>query len=679
MATLMNKREIEELTVCTSHYDMSVADLTTRKNSFDNADELFRSHIDEANWPYSSLIFIPKVFTSIFEKTSRMIGNKPRGRLVPREGGDVLGAKINNELLSYQWDSAGVVDGEPLVAKWAMMDMNARKYGAAFGMVKWQTIRRLERENREDGTYKFRSTPYFDGPYFQTLNNRDVLYNPSYSTIKNWCQVREYVTLRELKGTNDVARTEPIYKNLEELRGKVQEEMKTMDQRQSNYQVRNKTIKGYQDYLGRDEYNKTIEIVTEYREDRWVTFAPKHGVVIRDIPNPYKHQQIPIILLKYYPIDDDLYGLSEIEPIEKLQKALNAISSQYIDAVNMELYPVFGVDSTRVRIHTMEFTPRAKWIISGDPRTAVQKMDFSAPNAIGQFKTAYQLFSGEIAEGVGETSAQTSNLDTFNTGKKTATEIKDLSAQRLSRDNFNQIFLSEAIKKQMMFWHSMNQQFLFEPGENQKIIRIVGKDAIDYFQQAGLDANGLTEDAQDSIMEAAQTGNAVNPEDYQTPLFPVNTEQGMMPKMNVTPTREYAELRLEPEDLLGNYDYIADTESMSPPNQEQTMAAKKMAVEMAINPQATQALAADGKKIKLQELLEDFYEGLGFKDAGKYFEELQVNPMKNGQPQGIVPAGAGGPPPSGANIGNGTPSGMGNNAQMAGIPNPQPMAGSPPS
>lgn len=666
----MTKKETEELTVCRRHYEMATEDLDTRRSDFDNVDELFRSYIDEDNWPYSSLIFIPKVFTSIFEKTSRLIGNKPRGRLVPREGGDVLGAKINNELLSYQWDNASTVDGEPLVAKWAQMDMNARKYGASFGICKWQSIRRLERENREDGTYKFKSVPYFDGPYFQTLNNRDVLYNPSYSTIKNWCQVREYVTLRELLATNDVARGEPIYKNLDELKGKIKEEMKTMDQRATNYTVRNKTIKTYQDFLGQDEYNKTIEICTEYREERWVTFAPKHGVVIRDIQNPYKHQQIPIILLKYYPIDDDIYGLSEIEPIEKLQKALNAISSQYIDAVNMELYPIFGVDSTRVRLHTMEFTPRAKWITSGDPRTAIAKMDFSAPNAIGQFKTAYQLFSGEIAEGVGETSAQSSQLNTFS-DKKTATEIKDLATQRLSRDNFNQIFLSEAIKKQMMFWHSMNQQFFFDTGETQKVLRIVGKDAIDYFQTAGLDQSGLTEEAENTIVDAEAMGNPVNPEEYQTPLYPVQTEQGIEPKMNVTPTNEYAELRVEPDDLMGQYDYIADIESMAPPNQEQVLAAKKAAVDLAINPQAIQALASEGKKIKLQELLEDFYESLGFKDAGKYFDQLQVNPI-NGQ--GINQAGAGGPPTGFGGQGNGSVAGMGAPQAMVGGANPQQMA-----
>ncbi|MEK6879768.1 MAG: hypothetical protein AABY22_09185, partial [Nanoarchaeota archaeon] len=87
--------------------------------SFDEADELFRSWLNEADWPYDALMFDPRIFTFIFEKASRLIANKPRGRLIPREGSDVLAAKINNAILDYQWDQAD--HGGAMIAKWAMM------------------------------------------------------------------------------------------------------------------------------------------------------------------------------------------------------------------------------------------------------------------------------------------------------------------------------------------------------------------------------------------------------------------------------------------------------------------------------------------------------------------------------------------------------------------------------
>src|SRR3990167_2204511 len=175
------------------HYDMSREDVEARIPDWNRKDELFRSFINEATWPYSAMVFDPRTFTAIFEKSARLLANKPRGRMIPREGGDVLGAKINNALLEYQLDDAERVDDTPMLGKWAMMDMNARKYGASFGLAKWHY------ERKDDKTW-------FDGPTFKPWNNRDVLHNPSYSSIKNWLQLREYVTLDELRRVNDAAR-----------------------------------------------------------------------------------------------------------------------------------------------------------------------------------------------------------------------------------------------------------------------------------------------------------------------------------------------------------------------------------------------------------------------------------------------------------------------------------------
>ena len=89
------------------HYTLAKEDLqqrVDRKNGFDDSDKMFASHIDEAKWPFRSMMFDPIPYTVILEKSARLIGSKPKGRLVPREDGDELGAYINNQLLSFQWD-----------------------------------------------------------------------------------------------------------------------------------------------------------------------------------------------------------------------------------------------------------------------------------------------------------------------------------------------------------------------------------------------------------------------------------------------------------------------------------------------------------------------------------------------------------------------------------------------
>ena len=650
-----NKAEQKLFTECLRHYSIASEDLDVRKIDFDKKDILFRSHIEEGSWPYNSLVFDPRIFTVLYEKTARILANKPKGRLVPREGGDSLGAKINNELLSWQWDDNERAGGESMLSKWSLMDLNARKYGASFALTKWNYHRKVDNETKK-------SYPYFDGPDFKPLNNRDCLPNPSYSTIKNWFQHRDYPTIQEMSEVNDAARSKPIYKNLDLLKRAIQNENKERGGDTRDYVIKNKSIKGLVDYLGKDEYYKNVEVVTEYRCDRWISFAPKHGIILRDIPNPNKHGQIPVVMLKYYAIDDDLYGLSEIEPVEKIQKAINAILCQYLDAINMSLYTPLKIRSTggAVQMHTINFGPGQKWLMN-DPSSDVISHDQST-SGVQEFTSTYRFLVGALQEALGETSASTSNLNPGQEGK-TATEVKDLATSRSARDNYNQIFLGEALKKQMIFWFQMNQQFLFSnPQEQHKIIRIVGKDAIKYFQNAGLDGEGLTEDATD-LLSNEDAPMDTNLQDFMQPMYPVSAGGLTVPKMTMEDDGQVGTLIVEPEDLSGNYDYIPDIESMRIPDEAQMINAKKNMVEIALNPQVFQQLAQEGYKLKSKEVLEDYFEQLGMKDADKYFEKIQqplpVQLDANGQPIQTQPTGE-----AGLNGG-----GMGQvNGQLGGVP-----------
>lgn len=645
------------------HYEMARNDLDNRRSDWDTKDELFRSHIDESNWPYNAVVFDPRVFTAIFEKTARLFANKPRGRMVPREGGDTLGARINNELLSFQWDENERVDSTPMLAKWAMMDQNARKYGASFALTKWRFERKIKKTTDKKGKVTGKSSVYFDGPDFKPLVNRDVLANPSYSTVKGWFQYREYVTLDELKTVNDAARTKPIYKNLDILGDALAKEGEGGgDTRDVNYISKNKSIKGLEDFLGKDEFNKTVEVVTEYSEDRWTTFAPKHGVVLRDIPNPMDHGQIPVVMLRYYQVDDDLYGLSEIEPVQTLQKATNALVNQYLDAINMSLYTPLKIRATGVQMHTIEFGPAAKWIMN-DPATDIVPHESSAVG-VTEFASTYRFMIGAMQEALGESSQGVSGLDP-GSPDKTATEIRDSAQQRNARDNYNQLFLSEALKKQMMFWFLMNKQFLFsDPSEQQKVIRIVGKDAIRYFQQRGLDQMEVTDESMDVLTGANQSEEIqaemsgllaegrINPQDFQTPMYPIEVNGETLPKMSMEPGDELAHVILERDDLSGYYDYIPDVESMAVPDDTQLIAAAKQMIDLNVDPNTRQQLAQEGYQFKLKEAMEDFFEKLGTKDADKYFTKLEAQNETFGAGQGAVA-------PGGINQGAGGAPGVG--------------------
>lgn len=620
-----NKKEQKLFQEVKQHHDIGFQETDRRatgKNrigsiSFNEADELFRSWIDENTWPYDAILFDPRVFTFLFEKTSRLISNKPKGKLIPRDDGDQLGAKINNELLDYQWDNATY--GGTMLSKWAMMDLNTRKYGASFAMAKWRY------ETDENGKVMF------DGPEMTVLNNRDIAHDLPATSIQscNWFQVRQYVTIQDLMQVNDAARSGPVYKNLDRLKYAIQMKGDQTtggggDSRSVNWTSRSRAIAGLeQDPVGKDDTFKTIELVTEYRRNKWITFAPKHGVIVREIDNPYKNNELPIVMLRYYQVDDDLYGMSEIEPIKGLQKALNAILCQYVDEINQKLYSPIAI-GPGVRQHTLEWGKGARWIMN-NPMTDFRLVE-SRSNAAQFFNNTYSVLVAAMMNSLGESSLGVSNVQPYQKDK-TATEIKALQLQRNARDNFNQVFLSEAIERQYMLWHSMNQVLLFaDPETLWYPIRVSGPEAIKYFMDNDLNAMELPhEQAELGLDEITSDMGDGKAEGYMSPKNPVTINGEVKPKLQLDNNGKGAVLYCEPSDVKGTYDFSIDVESMQVNADEERKQARQAAVSLlATNPNVTQMLMAEGVKPKFKELFVTWLEDLGFGDAERFFEKASA-------------------------------------------------------
>ena len=116
------------------HYRMWTEDNEkrwTRRFGFNAVTDAYLGKLP-SDWPYSSKVVDPRIRTSLTEKNARLLNGKLRGRLVPREGGDVLKARINNALLDFQWDNANY--GGSMLSKWATMDMDARLYASKFAL-----------------------------------------------------------------------------------------------------------------------------------------------------------------------------------------------------------------------------------------------------------------------------------------------------------------------------------------------------------------------------------------------------------------------------------------------------------------------------------------------------------------------------------------------------------------
>lgn len=620
-----------------SHYEDAKSELgariTHKERGFDTYDRIYRNFIDKTKWPFSARVPDGRGKTLIDRKTDRLLANRLAGRMVPQKTGKELGAMVATEVIHHQWNQVDMRTNETMLSRWRKMDKNTRKYGASFGLAKW----------RDDGR--------FDGPIFEPLENRNVLLEPGASSLDEceWVQVRRYVTIAELLKVNDTAKSGPVYDP------KIVSQLAQKDER--DYTSINREVIG----LGNTRNgSKRIELVTEYRRDRWITFTPKQGTesgnILRDIQNPYKHGMIPIVQLVYDSIDDDIYGVPELENVLPLIKANWALISQYLDQAQIDLMSVLMVNPNQAQLDTLVFESGARWLMNA-PGKDVVKFDTGSVS-MGQFQGVYGLLTSLIMEGVGETGQDVSVLG----GKvqdKTATEVRDLANLRTARDNSQKAILAQAISKMVFLWHEMNKQFMTV----NRSIRIAGKDALKYFIDEGLHNWALSDAGAamvssyaeenekdfDEAYEELRMSGAL--EQYAEPIFDAGQGGEKLPKLILDRDAKGGFLTYDKDDLNGDYDYVVDIEAMSLPNDQGDLQARQLVSGLLM--QAAPMIKEDGFRVKWKEFIEDLGEKARLKNMDQYFDTATNTPpeginslmaQQDGQDAGnAIPQGAGVP------------------------------------
>ena len=628
----------------------------TRKNGWNDITDAYWGKLPN-DWPYLSKVVDPRIRTTLIEKNARLLNAKLRGRLVPRDGGDVLSARLNNALLDYQWDSAN--HGGTMLEKWSIADMDTRLYGSKFALVLWRY------EKDKDGNV------LFCGNEYQPLDIRDSGMDGQASHIRDakWFQARTWEKVEDLDKVSDID-GKPMYPGLGELKKKMKE--RNSDRRDNAFENRILSLKGLSDRVGEDSAFPVVEIVTEYRRDKWITFAPRYKVLLREIPNPYNHKKIPVVQLRYYSIQGDPLGESEVEPVIPIWRAIQATVCGFMDNMNLHIRPPLKIIDGQARIETIVYGPEAQWIVNSQDSV----MELQGSNQpLNYFQTSYSALVAAFNTAMGDTSQGVSGIDPFNP-EKTATEIRQSSKQQNTRDQKNQTSLAECIQDMMLMWMSNNKQFLFTGGKEEYILRIVGSELFSYFQRAGLDEMDVPIEAMDTIGQViADQGGNVSDDDIQalltsgqTPKYPIienpketNPQKLIIkPKMRINDMNDGAEISLVPKDVEGTFDYIADVRSMSTGADAELQQARQKAIELVItNPSVIQLLQAQQIQPEIQELLVDSLEDVGLKDAQRYFSKIKTLPgaIPGGGTPPTLPAG-GLPPDLEATLAAGAPGAM---------------------
>lgn len=598
-----------------SHYEEAKRELderiSHRERGFDVYDRLYRNSINPKKWPFKARVTSGMATSIINRKTDRLLANRMQGKMVSKQHGNSVGARVATEVINCQWNDVDVQTDEPMLVRLRKVDQNARKYGAGFAFTPWRTTSR------------------FDGPLLEPLDNRDCLPQPGAKSIDDceWFQVRRYLTIAAMERANANLKVGmmPLY-NPEVLA-----KLKEADSQGNNYVSVNKSVIGLD-----DTKNKRVEVVTEYRRDKRVMFVPKQKamdtMILSETTNPYDHGEIPILRLCYYPIDDDIYGLPELEAVMSLIKADWAFLSQGVEAAQRELYPIVKANPREVQMDTISFTTGKPWLMERPESLVIEQQGL---NNLNRMTEIHGLFASMILDGVGESGQDVSIQQASIGTDKTATEVRDTAMLRTARDNANKVVLRQFLARMVWFWHQMNKQFI----DSYKLVKISGKDAIEYLTKAGLDGFELSGEGNKLVADYASENSLQwdeayevlrsqgQLEQYASPLFPVQmpanpngTPGPVLPKLRMEEDGREGSLIVTPLDFEEDYDYVPDVEAMSNTDDAQDVQSKNVFFEKAkeVEPQ----LNADGTKIKWKELLESLAMSAKLKEPEQYFETI---------------------------------------------------------
>jgi len=478
-------------------------------------------------------------------------------------------------------------------------------------------------------------------------------FNATHIRDAKWFQHREWMFIEDMEEENSIAK-KTIWKNLSKIKGFMRDrDYKPSDRRDT---VRTSVVKGIQgltDRVGEDLTYPMMEVVTEYREDKWISFAPRYATIVREIKNPFKHGKIPIAQLRYYPIQDDSLGESEVESVLTLWKAIQATVCGYLDEMILKMRPPLKIIENQARLETLEYGPEAQWIV--DSQDAVQEMR-SNGEAQRWFQTTYAALISAFNTAMGDMSQNISNVEMFS-GEKTATEIKATTKQQNARDQRNQNELSDFIRDIVLMWIANNRQFLFsDPKKKFDIIKLVGIEQYEEFKKMGLADKAVTEEGMTLLNDVMKQAN-YNVSDTQVkdmfestmqPVHPVleNPDEQDMAKWNIRPKMSIdekeggADLYVTPTDFDGDYDFIVDVKSMEMGAEAEFVQSRQQALAMIKDPAVLGLLTQEGWKPKVRDLLVSILNEGGLNDSQKYFERAEVSPI-----QGAA-QGTGGPQPN---------------------------------
>ncbi len=174
----------------------------------------------------------------------------------------------------------------------------------------------------------------FNGPDFEVLDIFDFLIDPDESDFEKAKVIR-----RVERSLHDVM-SNPVYSNTADL------SVNTTDTDDSNKEARRDSF-GIEEGILKASNNRKNQVtlleswgdfrIGDRLYQNYVCVVANGNRVIRFEPNPYDHGLKPFIFTTLIPVPNEVYGISAIEKSLGLQHAINTLTNQKLDVINISI------------------------------------------------------------------------------------------------------------------------------------------------------------------------------------------------------------------------------------------------------------------------------------------------------------------------------------------------------
>lgn len=385
----------------------------------------------------NSKIFDPRLSTIVFERAARVMSQNPKGKAYAKTKHDIGKNMLMNLLLNHYRKEAN--EQYSHLVKLRLLDLYSLVYGTMFALVPW-------RVNPRSG---------YIGPELVLINIRDAFPQPG---VRNLDEA-DYFNVRTMTSAKWLEQQDGSVWDMDAIKSLVFELKEQKSTGDTNNGDSNKTS-----YLERALYPTNygdvvypkVELYTEYRDDKWITWSPQRinqktskPHVLRVVENPYSDGMLPIIAKHAFPLIDSPIGLGEFERGKSLQFAINSLVNMYMDGVKYSIFPPLAINAENVVPSSIKWGPGEKWFMN-QPNVDLQPVELS-PRGLDTFNSTYGYLLSALQNQAGTSDVSTSQ-NVESTLGKTPQALRLQASKEGSRDEWDRFMMEESIKDIYKRW-----------------------------------------------------------------------------------------------------------------------------------------------------------------------------------------------------------------------------------